>query len=139
MLDIDPNLLAFEIVTFLALVAILNTVLYKPLLGFMEERNSNLKADAGLAGAQESEREALNAEATALIAEAKSEGSKIRHEAVAKAKAEAAIKINAAKESVEVEISNFSGELIAQKAELKATIIANQESYKQSLAKALKI
>ena len=139
MLDIDPNLLAFEIVTFLALVAILNTVLYKPLLGFMEERNSNLKADAGLAGAQESEREALNAEATALIAEANSEGSKIRHEAVAKAKAEAAIKINAAKESVEVEISNFSGELIAQKAELKATIIANQESYKQSLAKALKI
>lgn len=139
MLDIDPNLLAFEIVTFLALVAILNTVLYKPLLGFMEERNSNLKADAGLAGAQESEREALNAEATALIAEAKSEESKIRHEAVAKAKAEAAIKINAAKESVEVEISNFSGELIAQKAELKATIIANQESYKQSLAKALKI
>jgi len=139
MLDIDPNLLAFEIVTFLALVAILNTVLYKPLLGFMEERNSNLKADAGLADAQESEREALNAEATALIAEAKSEGSKIRHEAVAKAKAEAAIKINAAKESVEVEISNFSGELIAQKAELKATIIANQESYKQSLAKALKI
>ena len=139
MLDIDPNLLAFEIVTFLALVAFLNTVLYKPLLGFMEERNSNLKADAGLAGAQESEREALNAEATALSAEAKSEGSKIRHEAVAKAKAEAAIKINAAKESVEVEISNFSGELIAQKAELKATIIANQESYKQSLAKALKI
>lgn len=139
MLDIDPNLLAFEIVTFLALVAILNTVLYKPLLGFMEERNSNLKADAGLAGSQESEREALNAEATALIAEAKSEGSKIRHEAVAKAKAEAAIKINAAKESAEAEISNFSGELIAQKAELKATIIANQEGYKQSLAKALKI
>ncbi|HRF56651.1 MAG TPA: hypothetical protein PLV58_04555 [Campylobacterales bacterium] len=139
MLDIDPNLLAFEIVTFLALVAILNTVLYKPLLGFMEERNSNLKADVGLAGSQESEREALNAEATALIAEAKNEGSKIRHEAVAKAKAEAAIKINAAKDSVEVKISNFSGELIAQKAELKATIIANQESYKQSLAKALKI
>lgn len=105
----------------------------------MEERNSNLKADVGLAGSQESEREALNAEATALIAEAKNEGSKIRHEAVAKAKAEAAIKINAAKDSVEVKISNFSGELIAQKAELKATIIANQESYKQSLAKALKI
>ena len=54
-------------------------------------------------------------------------------------KAEAAIKINAAKESAEAEISNFSGELIAQKAELKATIIANQEGYKQSLAKALKI
>jgi len=139
MLDIDPNLLAFEIVTFLALVAILNTVLYKPLLGFMEERNSNLKADVGLAGSQESECEALNAEASALIAEAKSEGSKIRHEAAAKAKAEAAIKINAAKDSVEVKISNFSSELIAQKAELKATIIANQEGYKQSLAKALKI
>jgi len=139
MLDIQPSLLAFEIITFLLLVAILNQILYKPMLSFIEERNSNLKADAGLADAQESEKEALITEANKLLADAKSEAAKIRHEAVTAAKAEAETKINAVKESVKTEVANFSSELTAQKAELKVTILSNSEGYKQSLAKALKI
>ena len=139
MLDIDPNLLAFEIVTFLALIAILNQILYKPMLSFMEERNSNLKADAGLADAQEGEKEALSNEANKVLAEAKAQGSQIRHEAIAKAKAEAETKINAAKASADAQIAQFADDLTAQKAGLKAVIVANSESYKQSLSKALKI
>jgi len=139
MLDIQPSLLAFEIVTFLLLVAILNQILYKPMLSFIEERNSNLKADAGLADAQESEREALITEANKLLADAKAEAAQIRHKAIAAAKAEAETKINAVKESVKTEVANFSSELTAQKAELKVAILSNSEGYKQSLAKALKI
>jgi F-type H+-transporting ATPase subunit b len=139
MLDIQPSLLAFEIVTFLLLVAILNQILYKPMLSFMEERNSNLKADAGLADAQESEKEALITEANKLLADAKAEAAKIRHEAITVAKTEADTKINAVKESVKTEVANFSSELTAQKAELKVAILSNSEGYKQSLAKALKI
>ncbi len=139
MLDIQPSLLAFEIVTFLLLVAILNQILYKPMLSFIEERNSNLKADAGLADAQESEREALITEANKLLADAKAEAAKIRHEAITVAKAEAETKITAVKESVKTEVANFSSELTAQKAELKVAILSNSEGYKQSLAKALKI
>lgn len=139
MLDIQPSLLAFEIVTFLALVAILNQILYKPMLGFMEERNSNLKADASLADAQESEREAMLLEANKLLADAKSEAAKIRYEAIATAKAEAEAKIAAVKESAKVEVERFAVELASQKAELKNAILSNSEDYKQSLAKALKI
>ncbi len=139
MLDIQPSLLAFEIITFLLLVAILNQILYKPMLSFMEERNSNLKADANLANAQESEKEALIMEANKLLADAKAEAAKIRHEAITAAKAEAEAKINAAKESIKAEVANFSSELTTQKAELKAVILSNSEGYKQSLAKALKI
>jgi F-type H+-transporting ATPase subunit b len=139
MLDIQPSLLAFEIVTFLLLVAILNQILYKPMLSFIEERNSNLKADAGLADAQESEREALITEANKLLADAKAEAAKIRHEAITVAKTEAETKINAVKESAKIEVANFSSELTAQKAELKVAILSNSEGYKQSLAKALKI
>ncbi len=139
MLDIQPSLLAFEIVTFLLLVAILNQILYKPMLSFIEERNSNLKADAGLADAQESEREALITEANKLLADAKAEAAKIRHEAITVAKTEAETKINAVKESAKTEVANFSSELTAQKAELKVAILSNSEGYKQSLAKALKI
>lgn len=139
MLDIQPSLLVFEIITFLALVAILNQILYKPMLSFIEERNSNLKADAGLADAQESEKEAIMAEANRLLADAKAEAAKVRHEAVTTAKAEAEGKINAVKDRAKTEISNYSNELVAQEAELKSAIISNAESYKQSLAKALKI
>jgi F-type H+-transporting ATPase subunit b len=139
MLDIQPSLLAFEIVTFLALVAILNQILYKPMLSFIEERNSNLKADASLANAQNNEREALLAEANAIVADAKAQAAKVRYEAIMAAKAEAELKINTAKESAKAEVEKFSNELTAQKAELKAAILSSSESYKQSLAKVLKI
>ncbi len=139
MLDIQPSLLAFEIVTFLLLVAILNQILYKPMLSFIENRNSNLKADANLADAQDHEREALINEAGEILAKAEAEASQIRHEAISAAKAEAETKINAAKGASKTEIESFSSDLAGQKAELKSAILSNSESYKQSLAKALKI
>ncbi|MDD3466428.1 MAG: F0F1 ATP synthase subunit B' [Campylobacterales bacterium] len=139
MLDIQPSLLAFEIVTFLLLVAILNQILYKPMLSFIENRNSNLKADANLADAQDHEREALINEAGEILAKAKAEASQTRHEAISAAKAEAETKINAAKGASKTEIESFSSDLAGQKAELKSAILSNSESYKQSLAKALKI
>lgn len=139
MLDIQPSLLAFEIITFLALVAILNQILYKPMLSFIEERNSNLKADAGLADAQESEKENMLAEANRLLADAKAEASKLRHEAISAAKIEAEAKISAAKDLAKDEISSFSNELKSQESELKSAILSNAESYKQSFAKALRI
>jgi len=139
MLDIQPSLLAFEIITFLLLVAILNQILYKPMLSFIEERNSNLKADAGLADAQVNEREALITEANQLLADAKAEAGKIRHEAAAAAKAEAETKINTVKDNAKTEVAAFSSALVSEKAGLKATILSNSEGYKQSLAKALKI
>lgn len=137
MLDIQPSLLAFEIITFLALVAILNLILYKPMLGFMDERSSSLKADAGIADAQSSEKEAMLAEANRVLADAKAESSKIRHEAIAAAKAEAASKIAAAKEAAKADISSYLAEINSQKAELKAVISSNADSYRASLAAAL--
>jgi F-type H+-transporting ATPase subunit b len=139
MLDIQPSLLAFEIVTFLLLVAILNQILYKPMLSFIENRNSNLKADANLADAQDHEREALINEAGEVLAKAKAEASQARHEALSVAKAEAETKVTAAKGASKTEIESFSSDLAGQKAELKSVILSNSESYKQSLAKALKI
>lgn len=139
MLDIQPSLLAFEIVTFLLLVAILNQILYKPMLSFIENRNSNLKADANLADAQDHEREALIKEASEILAKAKAEAAQTRHEAIGVAKADAETKINAAKGASKTEIEGFSSDLAGQKAELKSAILSNSESYKQSLAKALKI
>lgn len=139
MLDIQPSLLAFEIVTFLLLVAILNQILYKPMLRFIEDRNSNLKADANLADAQDHEREALIQEASEILAKAKAVASQTRHEALSAAKAEAQTKITAAKTASKAEVESFSNDLVPQKAELKTAILSNSESYKQSLAKALKI
>lgn len=137
MLDIQPSLLAFEIIIFLALVAILNQILYKPMLGFMDERASSLKADVDIVDAHLSERKAILAEADKVLADAKAESSKIRHEAIAAAKVEAASKIAAAKEAAEADISQYLTEINSQKAELKAVIASNADSFKASLAAAL--
>ena len=45
MLEIDLPLVALTAVVFLALIAILNSVLYKPLLGFVDKRNQDVKND----------------------------------------------------------------------------------------------
>ena len=139
MLDIQPSLLAFEIVTFLALVAILNQILYKPMLSFIEERNSNLKADANLAQAEEAERESTLQEANKLLADAKAEAAQIRHEAISAAKTAAEAKLEAAKEQAKAGIKSFEEGLASQKEELRNVILSNSQTYKESLSKALKI
>ncbi|MBR6612793.1 MAG: F0F1 ATP synthase subunit B', partial [Campylobacter sp.] len=45
MLHIDPPLLLITLVIFLGLIFVLNSILYKPLLGFIDDRNKSIKND----------------------------------------------------------------------------------------------
>lgn len=139
MLDIQPSLLAFEIIVFLLLVAILNQILYKPLLAFMQERNAGLKADTNLVSSQDAEREQLLKDADAILINAKAEAGKIMHEALTAAKAEAQQKLDEIKKQEAEQLNIFESELASEQAVLSDTIKAHAGEYTQSLAKVLKV
>ena len=50
MLDINPLLLGITIVVFLILIAVLNSLLFKPLFNYMEERDADIKNDQDKVG-----------------------------------------------------------------------------------------
>lgn len=93
-LGIDWTLLAFQVVAFLLLVALLGKFVYPYLIKTLDERQD--KIEAGVKAAQEAEKKAASAQAetAALLKEARKEANGI----IATAKSEAAASIIAAEE-----------------------------------------
>ena len=72
MLDISPMLLGSTLIVFLVLIAVLNSLLYKPLFSYMEKRDADIKRDLDLVGNNDAQISALNAEAEKILAIGKS-------------------------------------------------------------------
>lgn len=78
MLEIDLPLVALTAVVFLALIAILNSVLYKPLLGFVDKRNQDVKNDEDSISKNTSDLSVFEAQVEQILSAARAEAGKIR-------------------------------------------------------------
>ncbi len=107
MLDINLGLLLFVAVLFLALVYILDKLLYKPLLSFMDKRDAMIRKDLEASKEMGSEAEEALQEAHDTIAAAKAEAMKIREAEVAKAKEKAASLVASVQTEIEEQYSAF--------------------------------
>lgn len=70
-----PWVMALVFVTFLVLVYLLNRILYKPLLGFMEARDSSIKKDSEGIEGNATEIKALKKEIEEIFAQRKTRSS----------------------------------------------------------------
>ncbi len=138
MLDISFGLLIFVAVLFLALVYVLNDMLYKPLLAFMEKRDKSIRDDLASSQKNNDEIEAALAEANEKISIAKAKASDIRGEAVVKAKELAAQKIEESKSTIESQYASFIEQLAKDKDTLKKSISSNLSSYQDGIAAKIK-
>ena len=86
MLDINLGLLIFTAVVFLALIYFLNNILYQPLLGFIQKREDLIQGDLDNIAQNSGDVEGSLEKANSLIADAKTQASKIKDEAMTKAK-----------------------------------------------------
>lgn len=138
MLDISPALLLVTGSVFFILLIVLNKILYKPLLGFIDDRNESIKRDLENAGKNTSDVEAYFKEADQIILAAKAEAGKIREEALNKAKEIAAQKVEQKKSELEEEYILFLKDLNAEKDEyttsLNLQIPLFRDSIKQKLS-----
>lgn len=138
MLDISFGLLIFVAVLFLALVYVLNDMLYKPLLAFMEKRDKSIRDDLASSQKNNDEIEAALAEANEKISIAKGKASDIREEAVAKAKELATQKVEESRSVIESQYISFIEQLAKDKDSLKKSISSNLSSYQDGIATKIK-
>lgn len=138
MLDISLGLLIFTAVVFLALIYILNNVLYQPLLGFIQKREDLIKSDLENIEQNSGDVEGSLAKANALISDAKSEAAKIRENAISQAKDAASKELESAQAAIEEKYSAFVAELNSERATLKTELVSNLSTYQNSLQTKLK-
>ena len=138
MLDINPGLLIFTAVVFLALIYLLNNILYQPLLGFIQKREELLKSDLDSIAQDGGDVANYLEKANTLISDAKSEAANIRETAITEAKDAAAKELEIAQKAIEEKYNSFVKELKAESTSLKSELASNLSTYQTSLQKKLK-
>ena len=137
MLQIDPPLLLITLVIFLGLIFVLNSILYKPLLGFIDDRNKSIKNDEESVSKNASDTGNYEAQIEKIIGDARAEAQAKKHAALSEAKERAATKVAIKKESLEADFDSFMAGLADRKAELKFNLTAKIPELKSTLAGSL--
>lgn len=122
MLDISPMLLGSTLIVFLVLIALLNSLLYKPLFSYMEKRDADIKKDLEHVGNNDSEIAAFQAKAEKIMSDAKLEAAALREKVIAEAKALANSKIETKRAELAQEYATFESELSQERTRLIAAL-----------------
>ncbi|CAA6816553.1 MAG: ATP synthase subunit b [uncultured Sulfurovum sp.] len=137
MLDLNPGLMLFVLVIFFSLMYLLNTMLYQPLLKFMDDREATIANDLKNAEEMADNSSDLNAKANALLADAKAEANAIREKATSEAKALAESKIESKVKELDENSVAFLAELDTEQETLKNALVAELPAFKETLQKKL--
>ncbi|MCH9739678.1 MAG: F0F1 ATP synthase subunit B' [Epsilonproteobacteria bacterium] len=133
MLDLNLGLMLFVLVIFFSLLILLNQMLYKPLLKFMDDRDNSIGEDLKNAKEMSGSNDELNAKADAVLADAKAEANAVREKAVNEAKALAESKIESKTKEIDTKYQSFLGELSQSKEELEKSLSEQLPLFKESL------
>jgi len=137
MLDISPILLLVTGFVFFTLLILLNKILYRPLIEFIDNRNDSIKRDLENAGKNTSDVEAYFKEADQIISNAKAEAGKIREAALSEAKEIAAKRVEQKQSELEEEYALFLKDLEADKTEFQESLSANIPLFRDSIKQKL--
>ena len=137
MLEINLPALIFTVIVFLGLIYILNIMLYKPLLSFMDSREAMIERDT-----QEAKQNALDvdsdkAEIERILGEARSEATKIKQLSLDKAKAKSDELITAQRSDLEADFDKFIKDLGEEKSQLKKDLQDKIPDFKSGIKSAL--
>ncbi len=133
MLDISPMLLGSTLIVFLVLIAVLNSLLYKPLFSYMEKRDADIKRDLDAIGNNDAEIAALQAKADKIVSDAKLEAHALREKVVAEAKLAAASKIEAIRAQMAQEYVKFEEAMSVERTQLKESLGADVPAFQAAV------
>ncbi|WP_456322685.1 FoF1 ATP synthase subunit B' [Hydrogenimonas sp.] len=133
MLDISLSLMLLVAIVFLALLIVLNSWLYQPLISFMDERDKTIRKDLENVQGDTSQIEELKAKTEEVIAKAKSEAAALRNRTVEESKMLAQSKIEAKKEELEKAYQEFLSSLKSEEQTLKSELLSQMPLFKESL------
>jgi len=133
MLDIDLSLMLFVLALFLILLAVLNQILYKPLLKFMDDRDSSIAKDLEYAKSLSGNSQELHDEADGILNDAKAEAGAIRQSAIDEAKVLAESRAEAKQNELNKEYASFIEKLEEEKETLRSSLLSQMPLFKESL------
>ena len=114
LLQLHPGLMIWTIITFLALVAVLRIVAWKPILALLETRENKIRGDLETARGEREKAEKITAdlekrlaearkEANDIIAQAREAAETVREETIEHARTESAQLVERAKAEIQLE------------------------------------
>ncbi len=133
MLDLHLPLMLFVLALFLILLVLLNTMLFQPLLKFMDDRDNSIAKDLEAAKGLSNNSEELIAKAEEIISEAKNEAAMIRQKAIEEEKRLAASKVETKLSELNQSYKIFLEELESEKKTLKNELLSQIPLFKESL------
>ena len=134
MLDINPILLLATFVVFVSLIAVLNSLLYNPLLSFMNKRDEDIKKDLEKVGNNDDEINELNSKAETIIMNAKLEAAALREKVIADAKELVDSKLEAKRAELAQEYLEFEKSLSKAKKELTTDLLKQVPVFKEAVS-----
>jgi F-type H+-transporting ATPase subunit b len=133
MLDLHLPLMLFVLVLFLTLIVLLNNMLFKPLVAFMDDRDASIAKDLEDAKSFSGNTDELNAKADEVIGEAKNKAADIRQKASDDEKTLSASKVETKQIEIEKEYGAFVEKLALEKENLKNSLLSQMPLFKESL------
>lgn len=128
-----PWVMALVFVVFLVLIYLLNRILYKPLLGFMDTRDASIKKDSEGIEGNTADIKALQKEANEILQAARAEAALIKNKAQENAKQTAEMRISQKKDELAQKYNVFVEGLQEEKARLKDSLESEIPLFKASL------
>lgn len=133
MLDISPLIMVVTFVIFVTMLYLLNQKLYKPLLKFMDDRETTLNREMQEAQNLSGDSSDLDAQARQTIEEAKAKAAAARQAALERLHQEQAQAIEARQSELAKKFESFTASLSAEKDALKQKLLAEMPMLKESL------
>ena len=133
MLDIHLSLMLFVLFLFLTLLVLLNNMLFKPLLNYMDDRDNTISKNLKAAKSFGNNSDELNAKADENISNAKNEAATIRQKAIDAEKTIASQKVEAKQSELEKEYSKFAEQLNSEQESLKESLLLQVPQFKEHL------
>jgi F-type H+-transporting ATPase subunit b len=122
MLDISPMLLVSTLIVFLVLIAVLNSLLYKPLFSYMEKRDADIQKDLDEVGNNDAEIAAFHAQAEKIISDGKLQAHAMREKVVMETKLLVSSKIEAKRAELALEYAKFEEAMAEERSQLREAL-----------------
>ena len=125
MLEIDPKLLGITVVVFLVMIYLLNVILYKPILSFVDSRNESIANEEKELSKYGNDTKNYAEECAAILASARDEVSKLKAAAIQSANELSKSKIDAERARLEADYKEFEASLKTEQEALKVALSDN--------------
>lgn len=129
----DPYLMLLVFVVFLSTMILLNVWLFKPLIGFMDEREATLRKDLDSISSSDTQVQEIQQQIQDILSDARARSSEILQKATSDAKSHYEANLQKKQEELAKKLQDFRANLEKQKEASKKELLAHLGEFEDTL------